>query len=573
VAVSTRQTSDGGYIVTGWTESFGAGNADLWVLKLNSSGNVQWQKTYGDVDGEGAESIQQTSDGGYIVAGETASFGIGEVDLWVLKLDSSGNVQWERSYGGGGDNEDSASSIQQTRDGGYIVAGEIQSFGAGGEDIWILKLDSSGNVQWERSYGGGGDNEDSASSIQQTRDGGYIVAGPTESFGAGDEDLWVLKLNSSGNVQWQKAYGEVDGEGAEYIQQTSDGGYIVTGWTASFGSGGEDFWVLKLASNGNVQWQKTYGGGNDDEAMSIQQIADGDYIVAGWTESFGAGDADLWVLKLDSNGNVQWQKTYGGSGYDGGSVKDYVEAVSIQQTCEGGYIVTVPTESFGAGGEDLWVLKLKPDGTIDPSCNFIADTSVSGVNSNATVTNTNAVVTNTTVTPQTSDAEVDDTDVSPDFQCQGDVEDCTDTTYSRGVSFIKFNYKKPSKDKASLRICVDECFCNALKGNPEKIVVALDDCHEIEIPGSMLKSNKSKTKFRAKSSTYSLIIDCKNGWLSLRLKNVDLNENCISNPVKFCVSIEGSSSCLCVEEEFEEKRDKQGRLKKLLLRVTEACSP
>jgi hypothetical protein len=207
---------------------------------------------------------------------------------------------WAKTYGGG--DFDGADSIQQTTDGGYIVAGKTGSFGAGDGDIWVLKLNASGDVVWQKTYGGGG--WDEAFSIQQTTDGGYIVAGTTGSFGAGGDDGWVLKLNASGDVVWQKTYGGKEWDEASSIQQTTDGGYIVAGTTGSFGAGGYDFWVLKLNASGDVVWQKTYGGGDHDEATSIQQTSDGGYIVAGWTKSFGAGGSDFWVLKLDASGDV-----------------------------------------------------------------------------------------------------------------------------------------------------------------------------------------------------------------------------------------------------------------------------
>ncbi len=225
------------------------------------------------------------------------------------------------------------------------MAGETESFGAGIYDVWILKLDANGNVVWQKTYGGA--DYDHAYSIQQTSDGGYIVAGETWSswsFGAErNGDAWVLKLDANGNVQWQKRYGGADSDIASFIQQTSDGGYIVAGRTDYFGAGDFDFdvWVLKLDANGNVQWQKRYGGPGWDWASSIQQTSDGGYIVAGYTDSFGAGYFDVWVLKLDASGNVQWAKTYGGADYD--------HANSIQQTSDGGYIVAGETYSFGAG--------------------------------------------------------------------------------------------------------------------------------------------------------------------------------------------------------------------------------
>lgn len=401
-AQSIQLTSDGGYIVAGKTDSFGAGGIDLWVLKLRPEGAVEWQKTYGGTSHDWSQSIQPTSDEGYIVAGGTTSFGAGEDDLWVLKLRPDGTVEWQKTYGVADYN--CAHSIQQTSDGGYIVAGETMSCN-GAIDFWVLKLRPDGTVEWQKTYGGV--DYDRADSIQQTNDGGYIVAGGTTSFGAGKDDLWVLKLGHDGTVEWQKSYGGANSEWGNFIQQTSDGGYIVAGETLSFGTEGVDFWVIKLKSDGTIEWENTFGGAGKDRAHSIKQTNDGGYIVAGETW------ADAWVLKLKLDGTVEWQKAYGGANYD--------MASSIQQTHEGGYIVSGYTASFYAGGEatpDLWVLKLRPFGSINPSCNFMRDTRIFGKVSNAKVNNTYTNPKDTNINPRDSSATVFDTNISADILCQ-----------------------------------------------------------------------------------------------------------------------------------------------------------
>jgi len=361
---------------------------------------TEWAKTYGGSGSEDARSIQQTADGGYIVAGSTASSGAGSSDAWVLKLNSNGNVTWQKTYGGS--DNDYALFIQQTADGGYIVVGQTESFGAGSRDAWVLKLDSNGNVTWQKTYGGSGN--EYGYSIQQTPDGGYIVAWGTASFGAGLRDAWVLKLDSNGNVTWQKAYGGSGYDFAGSIQQTADGGYIVEGYADSFGAGSYDAWVLKLDSNGNVTWQKTYGGSGSEVANSIQQTADGGYIVVGQTDSFGAGSYDAWVLKLDSNGNVTWQKTYGGSGSE--------DAHSIKQPADGGYMVAGATDSFGAGSSDAWVLKLDSNGEIS-GCDIIktsnapvSNTSVAPGNSSIVGGTSYASIDSTNIQPNVTSAVV-----------------------------------------------------------------------------------------------------------------------------------------------------------------------
>jgi uncharacterized delta-60 repeat protein len=394
-AYSIQQTSDGGYIVAGSTESFGTGG-DFLIVKLDSSGNIQWSRAIGGINNEGAGSIQQTSDGGYIVAGYTNIFGTYNSDILIIKLNSSGNIQWSRAIVG--TNDDTASYIQQTSDGGYIVAGVTRSFGAGNYDALIIKLNSSGNIQWSRAIGG--TNDDYALSIQQTSDGGYIFAGATGSFGAGG-DFLIIKLNSSGNIQWSRAIGGTNNDEAYSIQQTSDGGYIVAGVTRSFGAGNYDALIIKLNSSGNIQWSRAIGGTNADEARSIQQTSDGGYIVAGWTNIFGTGNYDFLIIKLDSSGNIQWSRAIGGTN------NDY--AYSIQQTSDGGYIVAGATVSFGAGG-DVLIIKLDSSGNISGCGNVL---NVSPTNNSISPTNNSISPTNNSISPTNNYFSLINNSISP----------------------------------------------------------------------------------------------------------------------------------------------------------------
>ncbi len=358
---SVQQTSDGGYIVAGYTYSFGAGYTDILLIKTDAFGNVQWAKTYGGTDWEGAYSVQQTSDDGYIVAGGTTSFGAGLSDVFLVKTDANGNIIWAKTYGG--TDYDWAYSVQQTSDDGYIVAGETHSFGAGDRNIFLIKTDANGNIIWAKTYGGTDD--DRAYSVQQTSDDGYIVAGNTRSFGAGNYDAFLVKTDANGNIIWAKTYGGTDGDEAYSVQQTSDGGYIMTGGTASFGAGSWDFFLIKTDASGNIIWAKTYGGTGNDWAYSVQQTSDGGYIVASYTFSFGEG-SDILLIKTDANGNVIWAKTYGGT------LGDRVS--SVQQTSDGGYIVAGWTLSFGAGNYDAFLVKTDANGEIG-SCGIVGNAS------------------------------------------------------------------------------------------------------------------------------------------------------------------------------------------------------
>jgi hypothetical protein len=364
-AYSVQQTSDGGYILAGRTLSFGAGNYDIFLIKTDAIGNIRWAKTFGGTSDDWAYSVQQTFDGGYIVAGYTESFGAGWYDIFLIKTDTNGNVQWAKTYGG--TSGDVAFSVQQTSDGGYIVAGYTESFGAGG-DIFLVKMDANGSVQWAKTYGGTID--DYASSVQRTSDGGYIVAGYTYSFGAGYTDIFLIKTDANGNLQWAKTYGGTDYDWASSVQQTSDGGYIVAGYTWSFGAGGYDIFLIKTDASGNLQWAKTYGGTSSDGAYSVQQTSDGGYIVAGWTSG------DIFLIKTDANGNLQWAKTYGGTSGD--------VAFSVQQTSDDGYIVAGLTLSFGAGWDDIFLIKTDANGNIG-SCSIVQNASPTATTPSPTV--------------------------------------------------------------------------------------------------------------------------------------------------------------------------------------------
>jgi hypothetical protein len=391
-ANSIQQTDDGGYIVAGYSDSNDGdvsgnhGTHDYWAIKLDADGDIQWQKSLGGSASELAQSIQQTGDGGYIVAGSTGSID-GDItgyhsdgDYWVVKLDAGGDMQWQKALGGSA--RDYAYSIQQTGDGGYIVAGSTGSNDGdvsgnhGYSDAWVVKLDAAGSLLWQKSLGGSG--SEFAQSIQQTGDGGYIIAGES-TFNDGDvsgnhgySDYWIVKLDAGGGMQWQKSLGGSGNDYAQSIQQTGDGGYIVAGYSdsndgdISGNHGVVDYWIVKLDEDGDIGWQKSLGGSYGDYANSIQQTGDGGYIVAGYSESNDGdvsrnhGDGDCWIVKLDAGGGTQWQKFLGGS--------DSVVANSIRQTDDGGYVVAGWSESNDGdvsgnhGNRDLWVVKLGPDG-------------------------------------------------------------------------------------------------------------------------------------------------------------------------------------------------------------------
>lgn len=394
LASSVRQTNDGGYVVAGWAGSNNGnvngnnGGNDYWVVKLDGSGAIQWQKCLGGSGDDRATDIQQTSDGGFIVAGQSdsnngdVSGNPGSSDYWIVKLNSSGDLDWQRSLGGAG--FDAARSVQQTLDGGYIVAGSSDSNDGdvsgnnGATDYWVVKLNNAGTIEWQKSFGGSGN--DNASAIRQISDGSYLVAGASESIDGdvignqGGWDMWVLKLDPFGDLQWQRSLGGTGDDGAGSIHETSDNGYIVAGSTGSndgdvSGNHGlDDCWVVKLDASGVLQWQKTLGGSGVDLANSIHQTLDGGYIVGASTSSNdgdvtgnSGGAYDYWVVKLNGSGSLQWQKAMGGSGDD--------RSASTWRTSDGGSILAGLSNSNDGdvsgnnGGYDYWVVKLAQDPT------------------------------------------------------------------------------------------------------------------------------------------------------------------------------------------------------------------
>jgi hypothetical protein len=347
---SVQQTSDGGYIIAGYTGSYPS--YDVYLVKTDANGDPLWTRTYGGSDTDDASSVQQTTDGGYIIAGMTYSFGAGLYDVYLVKTDANGDTLWTRTYGGSG--TDWGESVQQTSDGGYIIAGYTMSFGAGGFDVYLVKTDANGATLWTRTYGGSA--LDYGESVQQTTDGGYIIAGYTMSFGAGGFDVYLVKTDANGDPLWTRTYGGSDIDWGNCVQQTTDGGYIITGMTDSFGAGGCNVYLVKTDANGDPLGTRTYGGSDTDYGESVQQTSDGGYIIAGYTMSFGAYDYDFYLVKTDANGHPLWTRTYGGSGDD--------QSYSVQLTTDGNYIVAGYTESFGAGGADAWLVKVV--GEIEP---------------------------------------------------------------------------------------------------------------------------------------------------------------------------------------------------------------
>jgi len=388
-AQSIIQTIDEGFIVAGYSRSSDGdvggnnGDYDYWIVKLDINGTLEWETNLGGSDVDFAKSISQTTDGGYIIAGfswssngDISGENNGGYDFWIVKLDTNGTLEWETNLGGSG--FDAAKSISQTTNGGYIIAG-YSSYpdgdvggNNGDSDYWIVKLDTNGTLVWETNLGGSG--FDSAESIYQTIDGGYIVAGNSESTDGdvggnnGDSDYWIVKLDVNGTLIWETNLGGSGHDTVYSITQTTDGGYIVSGDTYSSdgdvggNNGNRDIWIIKLDTNGTLEWETNLGGSGQDIGKSIIQTIDGGFIIIGSSPSSDGdvggnnGGFDFWIVKLDGTGNLVWETNLGGSSNDFG--------YSITQTLDGGYIVAgISISSDGdVGGnngyDDFWIVKL-----------------------------------------------------------------------------------------------------------------------------------------------------------------------------------------------------------------------
>ncbi len=412
------RTSDGGFLVSGSTDSYRDEAGDAWLLKITAKGAIVWQKSYGGAGNEYIIDVKETPDGGIIAAGWTASFGAGGHDFWLLRLDGAGNIEWEKTYGGAGTEQ--AWSVDLTRDGGFIVAGGTTSFGAGATDCWLLKLDAGGNIEWQKSYGGaaddggGGDYNELVVRVLEDLDGNYVVATETFSFGAGDSDIWLFKVDGAGDIIWQKSYGGFDSDSLWSFQEASTGGYIVPGVSVSFSPDGSgDLWVLRLDKNGDILWQRLYGvPGYWDEAISMGATSDGGSLIGGYTEE-GNADWDLFLLRLDAAGNAVWQRRYEYRW-------DWPNAM-VELPDGGFFVVGVAWPNDQGLPEDLWVLKLAADGTIGPSCNLVQNIDLVRVETNVQPATTHASVKNTNVVPQASAAIVRNSPAVPRYLCVGPV--------------------------------------------------------------------------------------------------------------------------------------------------------
>ena len=349
VCNAVQQTTDGGFVFAGQNGS--QGGIYPWLFKTDADGDSLWATLYVEATTNTLfGSVQQASDGGYVAGGQSRqNWNVSRVDYYLAKTDSSGNTTWTQTYSTPGLQWDYGKSAREIFDGGFIFAGNTAP-GPRPYDFYLVRTDASGDTVWTRTYGDTGSYDDRCNSVALTSDGCFVMAGYTNGHGAGGWDFYLVKVDADGDTVWTRTYGGSSGEEAFCIQQTSDEGFIIAGYTTSFGAGNQDFYVVRTDPMGNTLWERTYGGYDHDYAKCVKETPDSGFIIVGSTASFGAGFTDCYIVRTDATGDTLWTRAYGGY--------DDERAYSVDLTTEGGYIVGGHTTTWGSGSHDVWLLRL-----------------------------------------------------------------------------------------------------------------------------------------------------------------------------------------------------------------------
>jgi hypothetical protein len=367
---SAQKTTDGGYILAGYKKDT-QNDGNYWIVKLNSNADIEWEKTYGGSNNDEAKIIQQTTDRGYIVAGSSRSNdgnvtnNNGYTNAWILKLNTNGAIEWKKTYGGSSDDE--LTNIKQTADNGYIAVGSTISNNGdilnnqGYDDAWIIKIAANGNLEWSKTFGGS--SIDYLNDIQQTTNGEYLFVGGTGSSNGditnnhGSIDLWIIKLQANGNLAWQKTYGGSDTDYANCIQKTNDGHYMITGSTFSSDGnvtnlqGDKNAWVIKIDDLGNILQQTTVGINENEGTNSILQTHDNNFLIAGTSKNVNSNIINIFIAVLDTNYNLLWQRQI-----PQGDKNTFTEAIFETPDC--GYML-FGNNFLGNGQPTAIIIKLK----------------------------------------------------------------------------------------------------------------------------------------------------------------------------------------------------------------------
>jgi hypothetical protein len=347
---SVEQTPDGGYIFVGASESPFEYMYDICLIKTDRDGEVAFNRTYVWDAADVGYSVHPTRDGGFVITGCGTSFGMGSHDIYLIKVDEYGDTLWTRVYGGPA--LDMAFSVRQTSpDDGFVVVGVTDRMYCFLNDIILLKTDANGDSVWARTYGG--DRDDVARSVEQTQDGGFIIGGTTESFGKGGLDIYLIKTDADGDTIWTRTFGGPEDETGTSVKETADGGFIVVGTTASFGAGCDDVFMVRTDRQGKALWTRTFGGEGYESGLSVDRTPDGGFVIAGSLYPLPAGPHQVYILRTDPSGKCLWTRTYAGAGVERGN------AVTV--TSEGAYIIACRGSSLITGERDMCLMKLGAD--------------------------------------------------------------------------------------------------------------------------------------------------------------------------------------------------------------------
>jgi len=344
-----QQTADSGYIVAGTTLSFGAGFYDGWLVRTDARGETLWTCACGGTTGDYFYGVENATGGGFLVVGNTGSFGAGGTDVWLVRTDLHGDSLWTKTYGGTG--WDGATSLHTTADSGYVIAGHTSSLGAGEYDGWLLKVDASGETLWTKTYGGTG--TDRTYSVDVTSDGGFILTGFYDLSGPLGGDLWLIRTDSLGDTVWTRILPAPGHDAGYRVEETEDGGYIVAGATSSFGAGNYDLWLLRFDARGDTLWTKTYGGSDWDEGRDVRQLSDGGFVVVGWRQTRPPEPGPAWLVRTNAEGDTLWTRNFVGTGG--------AQGWSLQVTADSGFAIA---GSASVSIVDFYLAKTDADGML-----------------------------------------------------------------------------------------------------------------------------------------------------------------------------------------------------------------
>ncbi|MFX1343115.1 MAG: hypothetical protein ACFFAL_10555 [Promethearchaeota archaeon] len=339
------EVSTGGFAITGSTGSLGPTGRDVWLILTDVNGNAQSSLTFGGALDDIGWDLIEVSSGGFLISGQTESFGAGNTDVWLIRVDASGTHLWNHTFGGLYD--EWGWSVLEVSTGGFAIAGRTASWGAGSNDFWLIRTDADGNHLWNKTYGG--IDSDAGRELVEVSGGGFAIIGATQSYGAGSSDVWLIRTDADGNQLWSRTFGGITSDSARSLVEVSTGGFAIAGATQSFGAGAFDLWLIRTNANGDQVWSRTFGGLSLDEGRSLIEVSTGGFAITGYTGSLGAGLEDVWLILTDPSGNHLVNYTFGGTGVDFG--------YSLIEVSSGGYAIVGETDSFGAGLTDVWLIR------------------------------------------------------------------------------------------------------------------------------------------------------------------------------------------------------------------------